>query len=136
MQMFFANCLLFLSFLNCYKKLMFKKWNKQTKNHKAQHQSVGRDEETRASQAKFFSASQLQNSKDTKLQFWMFVLEKKKSSSSARPSLPSQIKNSVLCSPLKKESVESCRYFTPTECVSAGQTSAILPAWIPLIKSS
>lgn len=56
---------------------MFKKWNKQTKTHKAQYQNVRRDEEPRASQAKFFSASQLQNSKETKWQFWMIVLEKK-----------------------------------------------------------
>lgn len=115
--MFPASCLLVLSFLNCYKKLMFKKWNKQTKTHKAQYQNVRRDEEPRASQAKFFSASQLQNSKETKWQFWMIVLEKKKSSSSSRPSLPSQIKNSLLCSPLKKESVDSCHYFSPTVCL-------------------
>lgn len=50
---------------------------------------------------------------------------------------PSQSdKNSLLCSPLKKESVDSYHYFTPTECVSAGQTSATLPVVIPLTKSS
>lgn len=54
----------------------------------------------------------------------------------ARPSLPRQMKNSLFWSPLKKESADSHHYFTPTAHVSAGQTSATPPAWIPLIKSS
>lgn len=65
MQMFSGGCLLVLSFLNCYKKLMFKKMKQKIKNHKAQHQNVRRDEESRPSQTKFFSASQLQKSKES-----------------------------------------------------------------------
>lgn len=30
---------------------------------------------------------------------------------------PKSDKNSLLCSPLKKESVDICHYFTPTECL-------------------
>lgn len=94
--MFSVGRLLVFSFLNCYKKVMFKKWKIQTKTTKPSIKISGGMKNQDLLKPNF---SQLLSCKTLRRLNYNFecLCWGKKYSSSTRPSLPSQIKNSLPC---------------------------------------